>query len=494
MPDQPLTRWLDFLHDLLPPSHIVLVGAGNGSSPWVQWLLQHADAAPTLLLEADLAQYQLLKQRLAHQPEASCLNAVCGLVAPQTGECDFYTASLAAESGLLSPARLSALWPDVQTMQVHPMSATSLQDVFNDLTATVGFDDRHLWLMVDCLPAASLLRGADALLPQLDVVLARVVLSQETENDTPARIEGGHLDEVSQVLQGMRQIALQTTRHPAIAYALFVRDYRAALHHLDLDVRLKKAITSASKQIAAVIGVQHYLDTGNLLPINIEGTAWPVSADFAFQLVTLLEYNDYDLIIEFGSGLSTRVTAHALSTMARHGRQPPAFVSFDHLEPYCQHTRDQLLRAKVHEQVQLHHTPLTDWQAPDGRVQPYYACQPVLAALAEQHAGSQIHLLIVVDGPPATTGKHARYPAWPLVSKYFPDAQVDLLLDDYIRADEKEIVARWEQDIAASGLVCTVTHYVLEKEACLLQIRKPQLTNTHPALSNENTHRLRYPS
>jgi len=242
-----------------------------------------------------------------------------------------------------------------------------------------------------------------------------------------------------------------------------------------LDSSLKRAIINASKQLTAVAGLQSHLDIGKLLPVHIERTTWPVSADFAFYLVERLEYNEYPLIIEFGSGLSTLVIAHALNRIAANaGNQAsPTFISFDHLEPYYQQTRARLTQAGLQDTVQLHHAPLADWHAPDGSVQPYYTCQPVLAELAKQHASKPLRILVVVDGPPAATGKHARYPAWPLLAEHFPGAQLDLLLDDYIRRDEKEIVERWQHDIAAAGLHCAVTTLAFEKDACLLQISPP---------------------
>jgi len=242
-----------------------------------------------------------------------------------------------------------------------------------------------------------------------------------------------------------------------------------------LDSSLKRAIINASKQLTAVAGLQSHLDLGKLLPVHIERSTWPVSADFAFYLVERLEYHEYPLIIEFGSGLSTLVIAHALNRIAesRGNQTPPTVVSFDHLEPYYQQTRARLTQAGLQDTVQLHHAPLADWHAPDGSVQPYYTCQPVLAELAKQHPEKPLRILAIVDGPPASTGKHARYPAWPMLAEHFPGAQLDLLLDDYIRRDEKEVVERWQHDIAAAGLHCAVTTLAFEKDACLLQISTP---------------------
>ena len=240
-----------------------------------------------------------------------------------------------------------------------------------------------------------------------------------------------------------------------------------------LDTSLKKEIANSTKQIEATIGLQNYFTTGELPSINTERHSWPISPDFALYLIELLELNDYDLIIEFGSGISTLIVAKTLAKMAarRQSKPPVDFVSFDHLDQYYQQTRDQLEQAGLAETVQLSLAPLQDWQAPDGVTQPYYACQATLTAVAKKHPAAGLRLLVIVDGPPTATGTHARYPAGPLILQHFTGAQIDILLDDYIRDDEKEIAQRWQADITAAQLTQTTTERKLEKDACLITIQ-----------------------
>lgn len=239
-----------------------------------------------------------------------------------------------------------------------------------------------------------------------------------------------------------------------------------------LDSSLKKEVANATKQIEAAMGLQAYFATGELPNVNTERHSWPISPDFALYLIELLETNDYDLIIEFGSGISTVIIAKTLAKMApkRSGQPPVDFVSFDHLEKYYQQTHAQLAQAGLSEAVQLTLAPLQDWLAPNGKNYPYYACQPTLAAMAKKHAAKDLRLLVIVDGPPAATGPHARYPAGPLVLQHFAGAHIDLLLDDYIREDEKEIAKLWQNEIAAATLTYNVTERQLEKDACLIRV------------------------
>lgn len=538
---------LDFLRDYMPPSHITLVGAGNGKSAWAQWL--GAQATPATLVEADAQQFSALQRRQAagNFANASLLHAV---VAAEAGEVPFYTSSLAAESGLVPAEAVQQLWPNVHQLQASQRQATGLAEVLPP-------QHPNQWLVLDCLPAAALVKDAAPALAQVDVVVARVLLTANHAHPIP----GTGLAELAGLLPDFVQLALQPTRHPAIAYALLVRDYRSATvqaleahaaesqakqaaiqaqqalqaqllqaqqknadllqkqelqvqahqalnadleraiqvqeqlqtliaHKADwqalfksqadelmrvrkfLDASLKKEITNATRQIQAFTGLENYWRTGELPTANTESHSWPVSPDFSLYVVSLLEQNNYDLVIEFGSGISTVVIAKALSKMASRqqaGKPPVGFASFDHLPQYYQQTLDMLQQAQLAQMVQLHYTPLQDWQAQNGNTYPYYACQAALAALVQQYPPTGLRVLVIVDGPPAATGPHARYPAGPLVLQHFAGAQIDFLMDDYIRADEKEIVQLWQAEMTAAQIPHTSTQRKLEKDACLVQ-------------------------
>lgn len=244
-----------------------------------------------------------------------------------------------------------------------------------------------------------------------------------------------------------------------------------------LESRLKKEIANAAKQTQAFVGLQSYLATGELPSLNVERQNWPISPDFSFYLAELLEGNRYDLIVEFGSGQSTVLMARILKKLTsrtpKNKKKSMLLVSFDHLEQYCQKTLQQLQQADLYDLVQLHHAPLVDWQGTDGAKQPYYNCQEILAQLASQYPEkNNLCMLVVIDGPPGSTCKHARYPAGPFILEYFKGAQIDFLVDDYIREDEKEVVQRWKDDISATQLSYITRERILEKGACLISVQK----------------------
>ena len=242
-----------------------------------------------------------------------------------------------------------------------------------------------------------------------------------------------------------------------------------------LDSSLKKEVENATKQIEAAIGLQSYFATGDLPTINTERHSWPVTPDFALYLIGLLETNDYDLVIEFGSGISTVIIAKTLAKTAyrRQGKPPVAFTSFDHLDQYFNQTLVQLKQAGLNQAVQLHLCPLQPYTAPSGKTYPYYDCMPVLTSLAQQYNATGLRVLVVIDGPPAATGPHARYPAGTIVLGHFKGAQIDLLLDDYVRDDEKEIAQLWQSELTDAKLEFSTTICKLQKDACLIAIKAP---------------------
>lgn len=248
-------------------------------------------------------------------------------------------------------------------------------------------------------------------------------------------------------------------------------DELTRMHKL-LDTSLKKEVANATKQIEAAVGLQSFFATGELPSIKVESHGWPVSSDFALYLVQLLEANDYDIVIEFGSGNSTVIIAKTLAKLAdrRAAKPPVAVLSFDHLEQYYQQTLDKLKQSGLASAVQLELAPLEPYAAPNGNVYPYYACHTALAKLAHHYSPVAKRVLVVVDGPPGTTGKHARYPAAPAILAAFKGAQIDFLLDDFTRVDEKEIALMWQAEFMESKIMYNSIERKLEKDALLISI------------------------
>ena len=240
-----------------------------------------------------------------------------------------------------------------------------------------------------------------------------------------------------------------------------------------LDAVINREVKNAARQVQASAAVQHYLDTGDLVPFHLESNNWPISPDFGFTLLQLLETQGYDLIVEFGSGLSTVLVARCLDKLdqKRQGKPPARFLSFDHLPGFHGRTLALLNQAGLADRVELCLAPLADYSAPNGRTYPYYTCQDRLAAFAAAQPLAGLKVLAIIDGPPAVTGEHARYPAGPILAQAFCEAALDILLDDLIREDERQVAKFWAEEFQAAGRSCGSRILKLQKEACLLEVR-----------------------
>ena len=240
----------------------------------------------------------------------------------------------------------------------------------------------------------------------------------------------------------------------------------------NLDSAIEREVKNASRQIQASAAVQHYLGTGELLPFHPESDNMPITPDFAFTLVQLLETRDYDLIVEFGSGLSTVLVARCLEKInrKRQGKALVRFLSFDHLPEFHGYTLALLQQAGLAERVELCLAPLADYSAPNGLTYTYYSCQERLSAFADAQPLAELKILAIVDGPPQSTGKHARYPAGPILARAFSAATLDIFLDDFIREDERQIATLWEDEFRAAGRYCASRILKLQKKACILHI------------------------
>lgn len=232
---------------------------------------------------------------------------------------------------------------------------------------------------------------------------------------------------------------------------------------------LKKEMLNATKQLEAFLNVQAALAGGDIIP-GLHG--WPISPDLAAYLIELIRANDYDLIIEFGSGTSTVLMAKALAQVQRRraGRPPVVQVAFEHLEAYHAQTLAQLRAAGLEQAVTVHLAPLAPYQASNGKTYPYYSCQEALAALCPVAEAEGCRALVLVDGPPASTGEHARYPALPVLMANLPLPRVDFLLDDMIRKDEQEVAQMWQAELTSAGRHFSAETLKLEKDAFLIRV------------------------
>jgi len=192
----------------------------------------------------------------------------------------------------------------------------------------------------------------------------------------------------------------------------------------------KREVENSTKQIEASIRLQHYLGPDVILP---DMHNWPISPDFGVLLINLVEQNGYDGVVEFGSGTSTLILAKALDRVARRdGTTSSPLLSFDHLTEYAERTENLLKNARLLERTKVSLAPLAPWQKTGGEVFSYYQCTLALQQYRDALPATATKILVVVDGPPAATGHHARFPALPEILEVFSAGYVfHFLMDDF---------------------------------------------------------------
>jgi tetratricopeptide (TPR) repeat protein len=239
-----------------------------------------------------------------------------------------------------------------------------------------------------------------------------------------------------------------------------------------VDAEQKKTL----KQLENFVRLQAYMGSDFIMP-DMHG--WPISPDLGVLLIRQIQSEKYDAIIEFGSGVSTLIIAKVIEKLGKAAdATTPMFMSFDHLEEYYEQTAVQLELSRLKEIVHLMLAPLVSYEDDDGVSYPYYDCKESLQQLSQRlisgGQSAQLKILILVDGPPEGTGPHARYPALPLTSSVFGSHhQLHILMDDYIRGGEREIVKKWQAWLQGTGYLYQKQEFLsLEKQACLLKIKK----------------------
>lgn len=252
-----------------------------------------------------------------------------------------------------------------------------------------------------------------------------------------------------------------------------VRQQAKAIESLKtgLSKQITTQIANSTKQIEAHQALQALV--GDVAaPLH----GWPISPDFALQLVRLIRDNDYHLIVEFGSGTSTLLS---LRTIERFGLSsapcdpaPHRLLTFEHLDTYHQKTADLVSACPNRALLDLRLSPLEPWEDATGNYSYYSGITAIAEAIQALSLAFQgaLKMLVVIDGPPGATCHWARYPAFPIVLDAASglNLSIDFLLDDMIRTDEKEMALAWEHQLQAFGLPYQRVDYNFEKGGLLL--------------------------
>ena len=189
---------------------------------------------------------------------------------------------------------------------------------------------------------------------------------------------------------------------------------------------LRKETQQTFRQLEALQNLTAVLPVSDVLPAT---RGWAASPDLLMVLVDLVITGRPSLVVECGSGASTLWLALAMRRFGIDGR----IVALDHDPVFGGKTRDLLARHDVREFAEVRDAPLESFRL-DGETYSWYARRAW-----EDLAGID---LLFVDGPPATTGHQARYPALPLLIGSL-SAVATAVLDDLVVPDMQKALRRW---------------------------------------------------
>jgi len=180
-------------------------------------------------------------------------------------------------------------------------------------------------------------------------------------------------------------------------------------------------------QSQAIQSIYRYIEPRYPLPSMSRWTAFP---DLAEHIIRVCMQNKPTCVVELGSGISTLITAYALE---KYGPSDAKIISLDHSEKYSKVTRELLKEHELEHRAEVIYAPLQTTLINEASYSWY--------GLDDLELSHKIDLLLV-DGPPVKTNKMARYPAIPLLYKYFSKHCV-ILLDDAARKSEQDSVQHW---------------------------------------------------
>lgn len=182
---------------------------------------------------------------------------------------------------------------------------------------------------------------------------------------------------------------------------------------------------------------QTKVDSNSAAPKHTDSSSWAMHSDSLDWIVNFIKENKISSIIECGSGAST-------VSLASLGLRK--FLSLEHEKPWLNHTKTKLEEKELQSQVDLQLCPLHQ-SAVNGFLVDWYDIKQITPFPAD---------LILIDGPPGNNRILSRYPAPHLLKRYIKNGTW-LILDDWNRLQEKEMIKLWLREIPELQCIDTLT-------------------------------------
>lgn len=288
------------------------------------------------------------------------------------------------------------------------------------------------------------------------------------EKDGLSQLNDSLQQQLENQQQGMTRLQATLERLFSQQQEQFTQAANALGQHVTRQFRQQQS------ELQSYWGVTRYLETGDT-PLEFHQTG--LNAEQAGYLVRLIGAQDYDLVIEFGSGASTTFLARTLIkgvqnrfkqrqngalskdseqevaeyVMPEPGDLPHRLVSFEQTQEQHRRTESELDQAGLSGWVDPVYAPLVPATQSDARL--FYDCQSTLSRLADHYRQQTARVLVLVNGPESPTGDaEAKQPALASVLQYFSAHALDLVLTRSDRPGEQAVATQWQQILTERGL------------------------------------------
>jgi hypothetical protein len=234
----------------------------------------------------------------------------------------------------------------------------------------------------------------------------------------------------------------------------------------DTKVEMNRLIESRYVQLECLHRLYSIVpNLGPLAPTR----GWAASPDFLLKIAEVILNDKPNFMVELGSGVSSLVI-NACVKLNGAG----SAITIDHDKDYLMKTIALVQSSQKQVHIVFEHCPLRksnigneEWQWYD---------------IPSSSITRKIDLLIV-DGPPRKIGKNSRFPAIPKLHMYFSDS-TKILLDDYNRMDEQEVVSLWIQELMSLGFKVNLLEFFdYEKGLAILELSR--IHNNNKNIKND---------
>lgn len=157
---------------------------------------------------------------------------------------------------------------------------------------------------------------------------------------------------------------------------------------------------------------------------------WALDAEFLSHMIDVLDRHPQPRVLEFGSGRGSKILATLIAS--RGG----SLHSIEHDAVWAERTGQDFERHGLAAHARVLHCPLVEvsfFEQP-GRFYDLSGLDPELR-----------FDVVIIDGPPAQTCKLARLPSLAAIAPQLAPTGFHILLDDYERPEEQQIVEIWKK-------------------------------------------------